>query len=169
MKNRWMTILLIFSLTVNVAAVVTLAYFWHHNRVAPLPPPGLDAQPLQRHLPAWQDVDLPPKTRRELAHLRRQFRSQVFDLRKELDQSRLQLMQQLMRPNIDKDSLNASLQKLTAMQMEMEKMTINHLLEIRSHLTNDQWQQLLQSMERERRFLQRAPLGRKGRPFTTPE
>ncbi len=170
MKNRWMTVLLIFSLAVNIAAVATLTYFWRQNQLPAVPPPpGMARQPLERPLPPWRNLDLPPASRKELFELRRQFHAQIVELRRAADESRWQLMHQLMQPNIDKDSLNASLQTLTAKQMEMERMTVNHLLELRSHLTNEQWQMLLRSMERERRGMQRSPFARKARPFITPE
>ncbi|MBN2356799.1 periplasmic heavy metal sensor [candidate division KSB1 bacterium] len=165
MKNKWMTLLLVFSLAVNLAAVGTLVFFWRHNDLPPAPvPPDAPMTRLDRPSREWRNLDIPPEKRREIFLLRRRYQERVMDLRMTVEESRRQVLQQLLRPTIDQDSLDAAIQRLSEKQIEMEKMTIHHLMEMRSYLTNEQWQILLRSMERERRGMQRLPFARKSRP-----
>lgn len=165
MKNSWMTVLLVFSLTVNLAAVATLVYFWRqYDRPAPSMLPSPAGEPSYRQNPPWQKLNLPHEKKREIVELRRRFQHRILDLRMSVEDSRRQVMQQMLQQTIDNDSLNASIDRLADKQIEMEKMTVSHLLEMRSHLTDEQWQTLLRSLERERRGMQRPPFARRERP-----
>jgi len=159
-----MTILLVFSLTINLAAVGTLFYFWQRPPFPELPPPGQPFDDMNPRPgpgmgpgPAWRDSSLPAEKRQTIRQLRRQFHEQVQPKRIELQRAQDEVMKIMSTHPSQRDSIDRASQKVLAIQAEIEKMTIDHLLSIRALLDDDQWKSLMRLIERERREIWRAP------------
>jgi len=121
------------------------------------PGPGMGPGPGHGPDPAWRDSNLPAEKRRAIRQLRRQFQEQVQPKRIELQRAQDAVMQKMSTQPSQRDSIDRASQKVVAIQAEIEKMTIDHLLSIRALLDDDQWKSLMRLIERERREIGRAP------------
>ncbi len=143
--------ILLFSLAVNVAVAATLLFFWGRYdgmRRAPalLQRPDRSVRPLR---PLWRTLDLDPPQKRELAKLRGPFDDKMERLRFELEKNRRQLMETLMTRPAAQDSIKSLVQRLAAVQTELDAGTIDHLLSMRPFLNDRQWRMMLAAFIRD--------------------
>ncbi len=157
--SKWILALLVFSLTVNVAVISSLLYFWNRpEEILPLPPGPTDMQPKEMRPFFWGDSTLTPEQRQQLQQQRFQYHTQMRSLRWSIENHRDELIDLLSSESPRQDSINAVVTRLAEKQIELERLTINHLLSLKSVLRPEQWEHLVVTIEK----------GRPGFPFLGP-
>lgn len=142
--NRWLVILLFFSLAVNIAVVGTMVY--HRSRY---PGPADRVMPGRvRQAPDRRENLLNREERQRIAELRRIYQKKMQRMHGTIDSLRVDLMDVMRTKPTNKDLIDRLLKEIGQKQLEMEKITIHHLLSIRTLLTEEQWQRLLFNLER---------------------
>ncbi len=150
--NRWLVILLVFSLAVNLAAVGSLFYF--AQRPGPRgpglempmgPPDGAGGEGPRR---LFRGMDVPPDHRPEVRRLRNAFQDSLRPLVREMMETRQDLMRLIVQKPAASDSINMLVLRINTLQGEMEKRTVRHLIAMRPFLDEKQWQKLTRMLER---------------------
>lgn len=144
--KKWHIILLIFSLTVNVAVVATLVYFWQRQEP--------DRRP-RRMPPEWvsdlrfleKDSLQAPAEPGKIVRLRREYLRDLREKRHAIEDSRKEILVLLLRQDPSRDSIEVMLQTMTQQQIDAEKLTIDHLLELRDLLPPPVWRELVHSLQ----------------------
>lgn len=162
--NKWLVVLLIFSLAVNLAAVGTLLYLTRHAGPPEMRPGGPVEWPADARgnhpRPGGQGLGIPGAMKPEVEKLRQEFMAGLQPLSESLRQSRQRLVRLMDKQPAATDSIAIVLQKINQLQGEMEKRTVDHLLTIRPYLEEKQWQNLTRILqERMREFRPMRPDG----------
>ncbi len=159
--NKWVIALLVFSLTINIAAVGTLIYFWQK----PGPPPMDAPWMLHSRNNRWPDGPPPDGSGRpfgmrpELQGLRSAYHEKMQPLARELDATRRDLMRLMGQQPAARDSIDLALQRITRLQGDLERVTVEHFLAMRAVLNEEQWTNLLKVMEKRMPDFRRGPRG----------
>lgn len=146
MRTKWLILILVFSVMVNVAAIGTIGYHgWKVRSIdqPPLPPPP---EPMLRHL--RRPLSLTPDQMRELEAQRRRISEEIQGIRRDLSKSRARLMQLLRSPDPDSMAVEEVLQEIASSQVALERKVIHNILRMRKVLTPEQREELLRMMER---------------------
>lgn len=145
MRNRWLILVLIFSVMVNAAAVGTIGFHaWKVHRIdRPLPPPGGPMRGLMH-----RSLSLNPAQMRELDAHREQIAEKIGCARKGLVETRTRMMQLLRSPDPDSTEVEAALQEMAAFQMSIQRAVFRNLLQMKRELTPEQQEKLLRMMAR---------------------
>jgi hypothetical protein len=147
MTSKWMTAALLFSVAVNAAVVGTLVYFWRGGK----PPMHLavmrEFPPQKGDLLKLREPHFDPQALREMDFLKRQYGVQLESLQSDIMASRRDIMEQLQKDFINRDSLDILIAHLADEQIHAERLTIDHLIAIRPHLPPDEWRNILRDME----------------------
>jgi Spy/CpxP family protein refolding chaperone len=151
--TNWKNLLLLFSITVNLAAVASLFYFWgrfdHMRRLpAVLQRPDRGAPSAG---PLWRRLELQEPQRQALQKFRAPYNEQIRQQRQRIEESRRRLMEILQTQPGAQDSIKYLLARVAEDQAVMEKMTVEHLLALRPLLDERQWRIMLMSFNRDRR------------------
>jgi hypothetical protein len=142
--NKWIPIVLIFSLTVNIAVLGTLLYF--STRMGRRPEPSMFGDPGQRQPPMPERM-WPREKRQQMRTQGVQFQSDMAGLRAKTATARQQLMGYLKSYPEKQDSLHIALDKIIHVQAEMEQHSIDHLLQMRSFLSDEEWKQFISNLQ----------------------
>lgn len=149
--NRWLLILLVFSLTVNLAAVGTLIYFSH--RPAPAgPEPGMAPGPRgprggEEREPWMRSASLTAEQRQRIRDLRLEYRRSIGPLAARIEAARGELMRHIAATPPASDSLRIILDRINRLQGELELATVNHLIAMRPFMDAESWQLLTQRLD----------------------
>jgi nitrogen fixation-related uncharacterized protein len=145
MNSKWTIIALLFSVAVNIAVVGTLVYFWQHNdrqvNVKVLHPENKEHDILWFHKPPA------PPLANGIDSLRREYHKELVIIRKDIDAERQEIITQLMGDPVNRDTVEVIIKSLTEKQMDAERLTINHLLEIKPLLPQDEWKFFIQDLK----------------------
>lgn len=148
MNSKWTLIALLFSVTVNIAVVGTLIYFWQHNNEQR----HVNVKVLRTDDNSQQDVvwfgqpPAPPPVAKEIDSLRREYHEDLVVMRQAIDADRQQIIMQLMHDPVNRDTVEVILNNLTKKQMDAERLTIDHLLDIKPLLPTDDWKFFIQDL-----------------------
>ncbi len=156
--SKWILALLVFSLTVNIAVISSLLYFWHRPDKAGPAPIGFGSdgrQPTSGRPFQMEDSTLTPEQRLQMKQLRFKYHTQMRSLRWSIENRRDELIDLLLAESPDQDSVNAVVTALAEKQIELERLTIDHLLSLKSLMSPEQWEHLVVALEK----------GRPGFPF----
>ncbi|MBN1479624.1 periplasmic heavy metal sensor [candidate division KSB1 bacterium] len=137
MNSKWIVLALLFSVAVNIAVVGTLVYFWPRNEERRI---VFRNRPPKQHEIVWfRTPHVPPKVAQDIDSLRRDYHEQLVTVRMAIDADREAIIAHLMQNKVDRDSLEKILQSLTHKQITAERLTIDHLLEIKPLLPQEEW------------------------------
>jgi Spy/CpxP family protein refolding chaperone len=142
MKNKWIVVLLIFSLAVNVAAVVTIGIQWsrHLTRHHPLSEPPFS----QRHREMLhRRLDLSEEQIQTVKESQDQFAAKMETLQNALRTKREALFQQMRAPEPDRAKIDTLLVEIATLQADVERNVVDNLLEMKDVLTTEQREKLL--------------------------
>ncbi len=156
--SKWILALLVFSLTVNVAVISSLIYLWNRpDRAEPVPfgfgPDGMQPKAIRPFL--MDDSTLTPEQRQQMQQLRYKYHTQMRSLRLSIESHRDELIDLLLAESPNQDSVNTVVTVLAEKQIELERLTVTHLLSLKSLLSPEQWEHLVVTLEK----------GRPGFPF----
>ncbi|MFB0515283.1 MAG: Spy/CpxP family protein refolding chaperone [Candidatus Neomarinimicrobiota bacterium] len=85
-----------------------------------------------------EDLKLTKEQQEQITKLGTQFQTQVIDLRADLQKLRLELQEQLRAVSPNKKAIDATLDKINAKQGAIQKLRVNHQLDVRAVLTPEQ-------------------------------
>ncbi len=159
--SKWLIALLVFSLTINLAAIGTLVFFWQKPAPPPMEMPGLERAPGMGRSggPPPDGSGRPFAMHPELQGLRSEYHTRMEPIGRELDAARRDLMRQLGKQPVARDSIDLALLKITRLQGDMERVTVEHFLSMRTLLNDEQWNRLLTMLEKRMPDFRRMPRG----------
>lgn len=152
MRNRWMLLALIFSVTVNVVAIVTLVVFWLGRPKEKPPRP-----------PRWTSEARPwfhPETDEVVAKMVQDYFARAQKERAALRATRLRLVELLREDEPDTVKIMATIDELARHQAELERITVRHLLGLKPRIGRERLDFLIRMFEQramEHRGMMRAP------------
>ena len=141
--NKWIIFLLVFSLAINIAVVGTLVYFWNHAPHRFYPPMMRPDKPPR----FMKNLPIPDDKRAEWEKLQQQYALQRMEIGKMIMSYRRQLIDLLIEDAGNTDNIQALIVQIANKQAEMEKITINHLLEMRPMLPPKAWEGLVRRLD----------------------
>lgn len=148
MKNKWLIIILLFSVTINLVAVGTLAFYWWQasrpgafraRHEFPGPPPEV------------QQLNLSAEQREQIHQSQRQLFEQIHAFREVTQQHRTELFDLLIQDKIDTTKILVELDSLVQIQKQIQLQVMLNLLEQKKYLSTDQYRTFLKFFSR--RFL----------------
>ncbi len=148
--KRTLILLLVFSLAVNLAAVVTFSYYWwsearlEKGRRRRSAARSGEVRPdlLRRRL------DLRKDQMEEIERERDKMMTEIVSLREQSSEMRRELMALLEAEKFDRGKADSLLSEIAFLQVRIEKQVFEHLVEMRTVLTPEQKKLLLQMLER---------------------
>lgn len=128
MKEKLITLILVFSLTVNAAALITIGYFWGRNYT------GGEAGPP----PFGAGLSLDQGQRDRMRELRKSFMDETAPVRDDLMRKRAALAQLLSSEVPDRALLERNLREINELQMEMQIAVMDQLFKEKAFLSPEQ-------------------------------
>ena len=140
MNSKYTLVALLFSVAVNIAVVGTLVYFWRQNDNENIEVQVLKGDAKNEKKIIWFGAPpLPPKVSKEIDSLRRDYHERLVRIRSDIDSNRQAIIAELLQESINRDSLDIIIENLSTKQIDAERLTIEHLLEIKPLLPHDEW------------------------------
>lgn len=133
MKEKLVLVILIFSLTVNAAALITMGYFWgrdYGSRKA--------AQQDGGTVPFSTELSLDRGQRGRMHDLRKAFMNETAPVRNTLSIKRAELAHLLASEGTDRSSREQKLREINDLQFQMQTAVIDQLLKEKEFLTPEQ-------------------------------
>lgn len=133
MREKLIIFLLIFSLTVNVAALITMGYFWGKSETP--------VEPVFRggtHPSLVSELPLDNGQRRKMHNLRRSLVEEIFPIRDELMTKREELVGLLTVETPDLNAIDKKLSEINRLQSKTQHAVIDRLLKEKEFLTPSQ-------------------------------
>lgn len=156
--NKWLVVLLIFSVTINLAVVASLFYL---KRQQPVTSDWMTEGPHKQRSRARHffgaDSIISTEQWQKIRELRRQYFYELERLRRETDDLRAKLRDEIFRASAPTDSIDMLVQRITTLQADMERLTIRHLYDIRPLVPIKAWENMVRVRDRRTRqpFLER--------------
>jgi hypothetical protein len=149
--NKWLVVLLVFSLAVNIAAVGTLVYFAQREGPPRMGPGGPMNRPPHfegdEPIPGGRGPGMPGEMHPEVKKLAKSYQDDLRPLSRELQMTRQHLMRLMDKKPALPDSIDIMLFRMNKLQGEMEKLTVQHLVAIRPFLEEEQWRNLTRMLQ----------------------
>jgi Spy/CpxP family protein refolding chaperone len=144
MRSNFIILLVLLSVAVNVAFVSVWAAHRISPRSASLLAPAKDREaagcPLYRILKAgdrkWKELE--PRIQK--------FRAAAQALCRETNQKRLELIDLMAAPQVDRQAIRAKQEEIIGGQRKMQEMVVEHLLSVKQALTLPQQQELFKQI-----------------------
>jgi len=136
MKEKLIIVIMIFSLTINVAALLTMGYFWGRDNTSRKDgfergkPPALTA-----------GLSLDNRQRGKMRGLRRAFLQETTPIQDTLIIKRGELANHLNAKNPDRTAINQTLREINELQLQIQLAVTDNLLKEKASLDPGQQQQ----------------------------
>ncbi len=142
MKGKAWRFILIVSLLLNFSVAAGAGYFycrdslrrWHSGREA-------------RHALMAKKLDLTPAQQKTIKERDAEFGASVAKMREDIAKKRKALLEIIKQENPDRDSIDALLTEISAMQKDMESQVVDHLLAEKSVLSKKQRSKYIEMFE----------------------
>jgi Spy/CpxP family protein refolding chaperone len=128
MKEKLIMVILVFSLTVNAAALITIGYFWGKNNV------GREAGPP----PFGAELSLDQDQRDRMRELRKSFINETAPVRDDLMIKRVELAQLLASEGPERASLEQKIREINELQLKMQIAVMDQLFREKAFLSPEQ-------------------------------
>lgn len=145
MNSKWILFALLFSVAVNIAVVGTLIYFWPRNEERHMI--VRQAPPQKPEIIWFGTPHVPPHVAQEIDSLRRDYHKNLVRIRAAMDADRKTLITQLIQDPVDRDSLDLIIDSLAQKQIKAERLTVDHLLDIKPLLPHEEWTFFMRDLE----------------------
>jgi len=155
MKKNVLLVVLIFSLSLNLAVVFTAGYRWWRGRSRRFP----ERPFLLEHL----SDRLSPGQLDKIRDLREQSLTKAESLKKGLWEKRESLIEELRKAEPNRERVNEILRDISGMQFELEKEVVEDLLRMRELLPAEERERILNAMRERLKASERWKRGQ--RPF----
>ena len=133
--NRWIQLLLLFGVvrvTAGTANFVTSRLFYRRT-------PGLESE----HIKIHQKLGLTPEQEKRLEPLEQRFAQQKEQLLRSIRQANGQLAKAIREDKSNSSEIAAAVAAIRAAQGELQKVTLDHVFEMKAVLQPEQYQKLL--------------------------
>jgi len=133
--NRWIQLLLLFGVvvvTAGTANFVTSRLFYHRT-------PGWESE----HIKIHQKLGLTPEQKKRLEPLEQRFAQQKEQLLRSIRQANGQLAKAIREDKSNSSEIAAAVAAIRAAQGELQKVTLDHVFEMKVVLQPEQYQKLL--------------------------
>lgn len=147
--NRWLVILLIFSIALNLAVAGTFVFFKSRmEKGRRMRPPVYEQQ--MRRMRGMVDFDSTVNAgdRAKIRQLRMNYLAQANALRSEISWYQDQLTALLLAEPVNKDSVDAMVKRIAERHMQIESLTVQHLIAIKPLIHPENWQRFIESRGR---------------------
>ena len=138
MKEKLIIFLLIFSLTVNVAALVTMGYFWEKYERRGAPPFRGDEIPTPS---LTSELSLDNEQQGKMRGIRRSFLNEINPIRNELSTKRENLVNLLTAEEPDRSAIDQKLSEINTLQSKIQNAVVDNLLREKDFLNPRQQEQ----------------------------
>ncbi len=149
MKN-WVLIILLFSVTVNLAVVGTLIYFWkksdHKNKDLIWISEDSKSGDGNKFIIVKKDSFVTTKNMDQINAKRFEWGNKMSFLNQSIDKDRKDIVRLLLINPTQKDSINVVIHRLGDKQIKAESLTVDHLISIRKLLPPQEWEALVNSV-----------------------
>jgi len=164
MKERLIIFLLIFSLTVNVAALVTMGYYWGRYDSNGIPLLKGDETPSPRLI---RELSLDKEQRGKMRDMRRSLLNEIDPIRNELNTKREDLVDLLTTAEPDRSALDQKLSEINTLQSRIQYAAVDNLIREKEFLNPSQQEQYFNFISK-RLCRSQMPMGRGAKSFRTP-
>jgi hypothetical protein len=148
MNSKWTLFALLFSVAVNIAVVGTLVFFWRHNANTRQEINIEQFDELENNALVWfHSPDSHPHAGSQMDSLRKLYQQELFTIEGEIGASRNKIVQILLSDPIDSTQLDNEISRLAQEQTHVERLTINHLLDIKPLLPENEWRIFLNDLK----------------------
>ncbi len=136
MKRNWLLYVVIFSLALNLGTIGTFAYLRHQDQqektAMPPPPPPLPLRTL------WRELNLDASQRQALHSMFPEHRRKIDEIRLQLAQKRLELLDLIKDEATPMSAIRAKIQEISALQGSLEEEMIRFMLAVKKNLNPQQ-------------------------------
>ena len=133
MKEKLIIFILIFSLTINVAALMTMGYFWGKNYTSKKGISTADGSS-----PLISGLSLDTRQRGKMRRLRQSFQEETRPIRNSLITKREELVTLLNSETLDRSAIERKLKEINEVQYQIQEAVIDNLLEEKTYLNPGQ-------------------------------
>ena len=133
MKEKIIIFILIFSLTINVAALITMGYFWGKDYTN-----TKDFSTADGSSPFISGLSLDTKQRGKMRRLRQSFQEETSPMRGSLITKREELVTLLNSEMLDRSAIEQKLKEINQVQFQIQTAVIDNLLEEKTYLNPGQ-------------------------------
>ncbi|MBN2412248.1 hypothetical protein JXQ31_11195 [candidate division KSB1 bacterium] len=149
MKN-WVLIVLLFSVTVNLAVVGTLVYFWKKTdqKADNLIWISEDSKSVdgKKFIFVKKDSFVATENMDKINAKRLDWGNKMSVLNRSIDKDRKDIIRYLLVDPPQRDSINVVIHRLGDKQIKAESLTVDHLIGIRELLPPQEWEDLVTSV-----------------------
>jgi len=135
MKRNILILSLIISVAINIGVFGNAGYHWIKSK-GEKPRHGETAQsPMSAFC---KKLDLSKEQISEMESLRKTLDPKIEEIKKELKEKRVQLVNQLMESEPDREKIDIELSEIESLQTELQKIVIDHMLQEKKILSPEQ-------------------------------
>jgi len=135
MKKKLLILCLTFSVAINIGVLGSAGYSW--LKISGEERPHQE----EKHSPMsflGKELSLSQSQAREMESLRKALEPKMEEIREELRDKRVQLVNLLMEAEADLEKINIQLNEIESLQTELQKLVIDHLLQEKKILSPEQ-------------------------------
>jgi Spy/CpxP family protein refolding chaperone len=129
MKEKLIIFSLIFSLTINVAALITMGYFWGKDYTSKKEISTADGSS-----PLISGLSLDTRQRGKMQKLRQSFQEETSPMRNSLITKREELVTLLNAEKLDRSAIGQKLKEINEVQYQIQEAVVDNLLEEKTYL-----------------------------------
>jgi len=145
MKNNLLKFALAASLVLNLTVFATAGYHYYQQSRYWESPFG---KVMEKDKFLFEELSLKPEQLTAMKNKAIPFRAEIDRRRLEIDAKRKVLVALMRHQNPDKKAVDATIREISGQQEEMQRMIVDHMLEIKSSLGMDQQRKFFDLIER---------------------
>jgi Spy/CpxP family protein refolding chaperone len=157
MKNKWISMILVLSLAMNAAVLAVAGYGYYSNSSRPTAAAG---HPSEGDHHFYEMLGLTPAQLKKMTPLAASFHERLKSLHSGMDEKKAAMIGLLADENAAPNRIEALRKEMAAIQDQIQKTVIAHVLAVKAALDSDQQERffglLRQSMTREHGMFSRA-------------
>ncbi len=145
MKNNLLKFALAASLVLNLTVFATAGYHYYQQSRSWVSPFG---KVMEKDKFLFEELSLKPDQLAAMKSKAIPFRAEIDRRRQEIEVSRKELVTLMRDQKPDKKTIDATIKEISGKQEEMQRMIVDHMLEIKSSLDEGQQRKLFDLIER---------------------
>ncbi|MBN1348992.1 periplasmic heavy metal sensor [candidate division KSB1 bacterium] len=142
MRNKWLILLLVLSLAINLAAIATIAFHWLRRQQFKTAFED-QSQALQQF---GQDMTLSREQKKYMRSQRKQLQAMVRQNHQQVKQYRLEILELLKQPEADTTKIYALVQEINQLQTLNEKHLLENMIQLKGTLSPEQFDRHVQKL-----------------------
>jgi Spy/CpxP family protein refolding chaperone len=144
MSKKVILIILIVSVAINLATVITFAYYWSSEHRQPLShdPRFPDRFQKERRERLIKELNLQKEQIEILKKMQEEIHMSVRPVREEMQRKRHELMSMVHEQNIDQEKVKETIKQIAALQAEHDTRIFTGMMKIKKMLSSEQQEKL---------------------------